>query len=429
MDLVKRIVQMSNDGKADYKGGATQKYDFWRDISILAAQVGMPPFDSYKEEFDMSCKLGGRYSQNSLEIDMPLIISSMSYGSISRTAKLSIHNALNELSDEGIKLALVTGEGGALPEELYERKYILISQYASGRFGVNLEYLKKSDAIEIKLGQGAKVGLGGHLLEDKITEDIAKQRQIPKGVSAFSPARHMDIIGPEDLDAKVSELREITEWKKPIFVKVGASYVKNDSEIITKSGADAMVVDGSEGGTGAAPVIAMEHLGINTVAAIPSARSYIDKSLQDLYLAVPKKGNVELRNVNLVASGGLWTSDRIVKAMALGADAVGVASSILIAIGCTQCGQCHLGKCPKGIATQQSDLEKNLVKEKAKERIKNYIYSLYDEIKKLNMASGFYKIGDMSIENLRTCNINVSAMTGIKMQGSDLEFKIKKCAE
>ncbi|MBI5148759.1 FMN-binding glutamate synthase family protein [Candidatus Pacearchaeota archaeon] len=420
-DAQKRVGQMAKDGSAAYRGGATQKYDFWEDISILAAQVGMPPFDSYKEDFDISLKLGGRYSKNILSLNMPIVVAAMSYGAISRTAKLAIHDALNELAIEGIKLALNTGEGGALPEELNEHEYNLIVQYASGRFGVNLDYLKKADAIEIKLGQGAKVGLGGHLLEDKITEDVARQRQIPIGVSAFSPARHMDIIGPEDLDAKVSELREITDWEKPILVKVGASYVKNDAEIITKSGADAMVVDGSEGGTGAAPLVAAEHLGINTVAAIPAARRSLDISIQNLYNAIPKnKGNVELRDVQLIGSGGLWTSDRIVKAMALGADCVGIASGILIAMGCTQCQQCHEGRCVKGIATQDQELEKKLDREEVKMKIKNYIYALRDEIKKLNMAAGFYKIGDMTIENLRTCNVNVSAMTGIKMQGSDV---------
>lgn len=420
MSILKRINQMASEGKAAYRGGATQKRDFWEDITILAAQVGMPPFDSYKEEFDMSLKLGGRYSKYSLKLDMPLIISAMSYGAISKTAKLSIHDALNELAKEGVKIALNTGEGGALSEEMNEHKYLLIVQYASGRFGVNLDYLKKADAIEIKLGQGAKVGLGGHLLEDKITEDIARQRQIPEGVSAFSPARHMDIIGPEDLDAKVSELREITEWEKPILVKVGASYVKNDAEIIAKSGADIMVLDGSEGGTGAAPLVAAEHLGISTVASIPAARKSLDNSLQNLYLAIPKnKGNSELGEIQLICSGGLWSSDRIVKSMALGADCTGNASGVLIAMGCTQCQQCHLGKCSKGIATQIPELEKNLDRVVAIKRIKNYIYALYDEIKKLNMAAGFYKIGDMTSENLRTCSVDVSAMTGIKMQGTD----------
>lgn len=217
-----------------------------------------------------------------------------------------------------------------LPEER-ELADKLIAQYASGRFGVSADYLKQGDAVEIKIGQGAKSGMGGHLLGEKVTAEVSRIRKIPVGSDALSPARHMDIVGPEDLSMKISQLREITDWKVPIIVKFASGKVASDVKIAAKGGADIIVVDGMQGGTGAGPDVIMEHSGIPSLAAIVEA----DQALKEINLR---------EDVSLVAAGGIRSGADLAKALALGADAVYIATAALISIGCRVCQMCYANR-------------------------------------------------------------------------------------
>jgi glutamate synthase domain-containing protein 2 len=289
------------------------------------------------------------------------------------------------------------------PEERKHAK-ILVAQYASGRFGVSARYLNSADAIEIKIGQGAKAGMGGHLLGEKVSEEIAAIRGIPPGSDALSPSRHMDIIGPEDLAMKIEQLREVTDWKIPIAVKYSAGRVADDVKIAAKAGADIVVVDGMQGGTGATPDVVAEHAGIPTVAAIVQA----DNALKELGLR---------DKVNLVAAGGIRNGADVAKAIALGADAVQLGTGLLIALGCTVCRMCFLGKCPKGIATQDKRLRKRLKPDKGSQRVYNYIKALTEELKILTQQAGKTDVSNLEREDLRALSINMSAITGVKLIG------------
>ena len=295
---ISEIRRKTQTGNYKVRGcGATRHIPTFDDLSILPAQVSRPPIDSYREPCNTKVTLGARFAENPIEIGTPIMIGAMSFGAVSKETKLAFAR--------GATLANTianTGEGGMLPEE---RKYAdkLIAQYASGRFGVSAEYLNNADAVEIKIGQGAKSGMGGHLLAHKVTAEVAKIRNIPEGVDALSPARHMDIVGPEDLAMKISQLRDITDWKVPIIVKFTAGRVKEDVKIAAKAGADIIVIDGMQGGTGAAPDVIVEHSGIPTIEAIVKA----DEALKE----------VNLRSeVNLVAAGGIRSGADVAKAIA-----------------------------------------------------------------------------------------------------------------
>lgn len=340
-DLVE-IQRKAEEGTYKVRGcGATRKVPTFDDLVIVPAQVSRPPIDKYREPCNTKVVLGDRYAEKPLELDTPIMIAAMSFGAISKEAKIALAMGATLAGT-----ATNTGEGGMLPEE---RKYAskLIAQYASGRFGVSAEYLNNADAIEIKIGQGAKAGMGGHLLGEKVVAEVAEIRMIPEGTDALSPARHMDIVGPEDLSMKISQLREITDWKVPIIVKFTSGRVSDDVKIAAKAGADIVVVDGMQGGTGAGPDVVTEHAGIPTIAAIVEA----DEALKEINLR---------DEVSLVAAGGIRSGADVAKAIALGADAVYIGTAALVAIGCRVCQMCHTGKCRKGIATQDPILRRRL---------------------------------------------------------------------
>ncbi|MEM3709216.1 MAG: FMN-binding glutamate synthase family protein, partial [Nitrososphaerales archaeon] len=302
-----------------------------------------------------------------------------------------------------VGIAVNTGEGGMLPEER-ENASILISQYASGRFGVSARYLQVSDAVEIKIGQGAKPGQGGLLLGEKVSEEIASVRGIPIGTDAISPARHLDIVGPEDLKMKIEQLREVTDWKVPIMVKYSAGRVSDDVKIAAKAGADIVVVDGKQAGTGAAPEIVLEQAGMPTLLALVEA----NKALKDLGLR---------DEVNLVISGGIKNGADIAKAIALGADAVAMSTSILISMGCTVCGLCNTGLCPRGIATQDPNLRKRLKVDVAAIRVENYLRATIEELRMLAQLAGKTDVRNFEPEDLRAITVDVAAITGVKLAG------------
>jgi len=334
------------------------------------------------------------------------MIAAMSFGALSKEAKISLAMGATLAGT-----ATNTGEGGMLPEE---RRYAskLIAQYASGRFGVSAEYLNNCEAIEIKIGQGAKSGMGGHLLGEKVTAEVSKIRMIPEGTDALSPARHMDIVGPEDLSMKISQLREISDWKVPIMVKFASGRVTDDVKIAAKAGADMVVIDGMQGGTGAGPDVVTEHSGVPTIAAIVEA----DEALK----------HINLRDkVSLVAGGGIRNGADVAKAIALGADAVYVGTSALVSIGCRVCQTCYTGTCRKGIATQNPQLRRRLDYVEGGKKVARYIEAMTEETCMLTQQAGNTDVSKLEKDDLRALTTESSALTGVKLAGMESPFRIK----
>jgi glutamate synthase domain-containing protein 2 len=295
-----------------------------------------------------------------------------------------------------------------LPEERRFAKKLIV-QYASGRFGVSADYLQRADAIEIKIGQGAKAGQGGLLLAEKVTSDIARVRGVPEGTDLISPARHMDIVGPEDLQMKIQQLREITDWRVPIMVKFAPGRIGEDVKIAAKAGADVVVVDGMQAGTGASPDVVLEHAGLPTLAALVIANGALEE--------------VGLRDkVDLVISGGITSGADVAKAMALGADAVAISTAALVAIGCRVCGLCNTGRCPYGITTQDPQLRKRLNVGESTRKVANLLRTFTDEASMLAMLAGKTSLSNLEKEDLRALTLDASKMTGIKLAGAE-EFE------
>jgi len=400
-NTIDEIQLKSSSGHPLVRGsGAWRKFPHFDDLILLCAQTSRPPIDHYREPCFTSVTIGGRYAERPLKLDAPIIIGAMSFGAVSKETKIAIAKAAAKLG-----IAVNTGEGGLLIEER-ENASILITQYASGRFGVSAKYLQSADAVEIKIGQGAKSGQGGLLMGEKVNEEIASIRGIPVGTDAVSPARHLDIVGPEDLKMKIEQLREVTDWEIPIIVKYSAGRVGDDVKIAAKAGADVILIDGKQAGTGAAPDIILEHAGLPTLPALVEA----DRGLKEIGLR---------EDVNLVISGGIRNGADVAKALALGADAVAIATSVLIAIGCRVCGLCSTGRCPRGIATQDPYLRKRLNIDLAAERVENYLKATISELKMLTQLSGKTDVRNLEKEDLRALSTEVASITGVKLVGCE----------
>ena len=391
--------------------GNPEKYPvYWDKILINASQVTNPPIDPLREPMETRTFLGKKPSKiernpdgslkdnlpPQLELEMPIMFSAMSYGSISYNAHESMARAAQALGTY-----YNTGEGG-LHEDFYKYGANTIVQVASGRFGVYNDYLNAGAAIEIKMGQGAKPGIGGHLPGTKIVGDIAKTRMIPEGSDAISPAPHHDIYSIEDLRQLVFSLKEATEYKKPVIVKVAA--VHNIAAIasgIARSGADIIAIDGFRGGTGAAPTRIRDNVGIPIELALAS----VDSRLRD-------EG---IRNtVSLVVGGSIRNSADVVKAIALGADAVYIATGALIALGCHLCRNCQSGKCNWGIATQKPELVRRLNPDIGYRRLVNLLTAWNREIKEL--------MGGMGINSIEALKGNRLMLRGIGLTEKELEI-------
>ena len=383
---------------------------YWDKLLINASQVTNPPIDPLREPMETRVFLGKKPSRverdeqgnikpvltPQITLEMPVMFSAMSYGSISYNAHKSLATAAKELG-----ICYNTGEGG-LHEDFYVYGENTIVQVASGRFGVHEKYLSSGAAIEIKMGQGAKPGIGGHLPGAKIVGDVSSTRMIPEGSDAISPAPHHDIYSIEDLRQLVYSLKEATAYKKPVIVKVAA--VHNIAAIasgIARSGADVIAIDGFRGGTGAAPTRIRDNVGI----PIELALAAVDKRLRD-------EG---IRNdVSLVVGGSIRSSADVVKAVALGADACYVATAALLALGCHLCRTCQTGKCNWGIATQNPDLVKRLNPEIGKERLVNLMTAWKREIKEL--------MGGMGINSIEALKGNRLMLRGVGLNEKELEI-------
>ena len=383
---------------------------YWDKILLNASQVTNPPIDPLREPMETKVFLGKKPKNVSfnedgsvktettptLELSTPIMFSAMSYGSISRNAHESLARAATELG-----IFYNTGEGG-LHKDFYQYGPNTIVQVASGRFGVFKDYLETGAAIEIKMGQGAKPGIGGHLPGAKILEDVSRTRMIPMGTDAISPAPHHDIYSIEDLRQLVLSLKEATEYKKPVIVKIAA--VHNVAAIasgIARSGADIIAIDGYRGGTGAAPTRIRDNVGIPIELALAS----VDQRLRD-------EG---IRNeVSVVVAGSIRSSSDVVKAIALGADACYIGTAALLALGCHLCRSCQTGKCNWGIATQRPDLVKRLNPNIGYQRLVNLVHAWDHEIKEM--------MGGMSINSVEALKGNRLMLRGIGLNEKELEI-------
>src|SRR5919109_966075 len=306
-----------------------------------------------------------------------------------------------------------------------ENSRVLIYEVLPSRYGINVHHLLQADAIELTIGQGAKPGTGGLLLGSKVSEKIARIRDLPPGVDQRSPCRHPDFLGPDDLVIKIEELREATDFRVPIFVKMGASRVFDDVRLAAKAGADVIVVDGMEGGTGASPELLQEHTGIPTLAAVCEARAALEE--MGLYGAV-----------QLIIAGGLRHGSDMAKALALGADAVYVGTAALIALNCNaplyvedyhaigsapyHCHHCHTGRCPVGITTQDPELMKRLDVDAGAERVANWLHAVTSEVQILARSCGKSDVHDLEPEDLRALTLEASLITGVPLAGTNVVF-------
>ncbi|MBR6635641.1 MAG: alpha-hydroxy-acid oxidizing protein [Clostridia bacterium] len=411
-DIIKEIYKQADSGGVLLSSMGTPKAlpVYWDRILINASQVTNPPIDPLREPMETRVFLGKKpekISRNNdgslnyeiqpqLELSMPVMFSAMSYGSISYNAHASLARAAAELG-----IYYNTGEGG-LHEDFYCYGENTIVQVASGRFGVHKDYLEAGAAVEIKMGQGAKPGIGGHLPGTKIVGDISKTRMIPEGSDAISPAPHHDIYSIEDLRQLVFSLKEATEYKKPIIVKVAA--VHNIAAIasgIARSGADIIAIDGFRGGTGAAPTRIRDNVGM----PIELALAAVDSRLREEGIR---------NNVSLVVGGSIRSAADVVKAIALGADACYIATSALLAMGCHLCRTCQTGKCNWGIATQRPELVKRLNPDIGTERLVNLFNAWRHEIMEL--------MGGMGINSIEALRGNRLMLRGVGLTGKELEI-------
>jgi methylamine---glutamate N-methyltransferase subunit C len=443
-DLNRLIVDVRkvNDSEIPYSGlGARSPNDYFPSIKIIGSQLRTKNSDSTTyNNIDTGFTIGGRYSSNIITSDVPFFVSGMSYGSLKLPAKIALHLALNRLAKEGIRVIMNTGEGGALPWELYGSKeswsnvskkrheniinyadrllkehgldsidrdnlfcrlYPIITQYASGRFWKDPSYLLNADGIEIKIGQGAKIGHGGLLPGPKVTDLVAENRGIPSYKAAHSPSRHLDILGPEDLVAKILELREITDWRTPIIVKVGCSRIYDDIEIILKSYADAASIDGFVGGTGAAPWELRDIIGINTIPSLKPSREAIDNYYSN-----------EVRDeFKLIVHGSVWDSERIAKCIALGANGVGIGTGFLLSMGCTLVQDCYTNACPAGLTGSHEKLDIQT----SVNGIVNYVKGTFLELKNIAGSVGRKSIHDLRREDLVATDELTSMISGLPL--------------
>jgi len=411
-ETIKEIYKQANSGGVllSSMGNPKPLPVYWDKILINASQVTNPPIDPLREPMETKVFLGKktdkiRRDENGelivdtlpqLELSMPVMFSAMSYGSISYNAHASLARAATELG-----ICYNTGEGG-LHEDFYVYGPNTVVQVASGRFGVHKNYLEAAAAIEIKMGQGAKPGIGGHLPGAKIVGDVSRTRMIPEGSDAISPAPHHDIYSIEDLRQLVFSLKEATEYRKPVIVKVAA--VHNIAAIasgIARSGADIIAIDGFRGGTGAAPTRIRDNVGI----PIELALAAVDQRLRDEGIR---------NNVSLVVGGSVRSAADVVKAVALGADAVYVATAALLALGCHLCRTCQSGKCNWGIATQDPELVKRLNPDIGSRRLVNLMDAWRHEIKEL--------MGGMGINSIESLRGNRLMLRGVGLTAKELEI-------
>jgi len=400
-DTLAEIDYKATYGKHRIRGCATpRQMPNFDDLMILPGQLTRMPLDTYREDCETRTVLGKRFAKKPLIIETPIMIAGMSYGALSKEAKIALAKASSLVGT-----VISNGEGGILPEEL-ANSYRQSIQVLASRMGFTKRNLEYADMLEVLYGIGAKPGLSGHLMGSKITEDISKMRQIPVGIDLHSHPRSGDAFGADDMVIKMEQLRELTNWNVPIFAKIAAGRVREDIKIAVKIGVDGIILDGCQAGTGAAPVMAADHLGIPLMPALVQAVMTLEEmGMKD--------------EISLIASGGIRNGADVAKALAIGADAVAIGTGAMVAMGCRVCMKCHTGHCAFGIGTQHEDERKNLDVDAAAERVANYIRGMTAEAVLLAKAAGKSKLKNLEREDLRSLSLETTAMTGIPLVGSD----------
>lgn len=408
-------------GRYRIRGFSTfQKVTHFDDLTFLSTGLTRFPLEGYKEKCETRTVIGARLAETPLVLETPIYITGMSYGALSANAKTALGKAASMVGT-----ASCTGDGGMLKAER-DVSDKLIYQVLPSRYGFNPHHLVQAQAVEIVVGQGAKPGTGGMLMGVKVLDEIAEMRDLPTGIDQRSPTRHPDWLGPDDLAVKIEQLREATDWRVPIHVKLGACRVTDDVKLAAKAGADAIVIDSMVAGTGASAEVLLDHSGIPTVPAIVMAR----EALRELGL---------YGKVSLIASGGIRNGADVAKALALGADAVSIGIAALIALNCNrdileadfvkevgvpagQCHHCHTGKCPVGITTQDPELQARLDPQMGAERVANFLNSMTMELTLLTRSLGKSNVQSLEPEDLAALTIEASAMARVPLVGTDKVF-------
>jgi glutamate synthase domain-containing protein 2 len=420
--VIDDIQAKAESGLYRIRGYGTLRERRWAtfdDLTFLPCSLTRIPLEGYREKCSTKTVLGTRFARKPIELGIPIMITGMSWGALSFNAKVALAKGAAAAGSSN-----TTGDGGMLMAER-EASRTLIYEVLPSRYGIDVHHMRMADAIELTIGQGAKPGTGGLLLGSKVSDTIARQRDLPIGVDQRSPARHPDFLGPDDMIIKVEEIREATDWQVPIFVKMGASRVFDDVKLAAKAGADVIVVDGMEGGTGASPAILQEHTGIPTLAAVCEARAALEEC--GLYGVV-----------QLIIAGGIRDGVDAAKAIALGADAIYIGTAALISLNCNKpiyvedyeklgteprfCHHCHTGRCPVGITTQDPELMKRLDIEQGAERVSNLLRAMTLEIQMLARACGKSDVHHLEPEDMAALSMEASAICGIPLAGTRKVF-------
>ena len=415
--VISEIHRAADQGLYYIRGaGAWRAVPSFDDLVFLGASVSRYPLEGYRERCDTNVTIGARHASRPVELKIPITIAGMSFGALSANAKRALG-----LGASAMGTSTTTGDGGMTMEER-EASETLVYQVLPSRYGMDPDHLRIADAIEVVVGQGAKPGGGGMLLGQKVTERVADMRTLPAGIDQRSACRHPDWTGPDDLAIKILELREITNWEKPVYVKVGATRTQYDVALAVKAGADAVVVDGMQGGTAATQEVFIEDVGIPT---LPAVRLAVE-ALKELGVH---------RQVQLIVSGGIRTGSDVAKALALGADAVSIGMAALMALNCNAplyvedyealgtrpgaCNLCQTGRCPVGVTTQDPLLEARLDPEEAGRRVRNYLSTLTMECQTLARACGKSHVHNLEPEDLAALTVEAAAMAQVPLAGTD----------
>ncbi len=413
---IAEIQRAAREGIYDIRGfGAKRKVPHFDDLLFLGASMSRYPLEGYRERCGTDVTIGARHASEPIQLDIPITITGMSFGALSGPAKEALGRGAT-----AVGTSTTTGDGGMTEEERGHSDK-LVYQYLPSRYGMNPDDLRRADAIEIVVGQGAKPGGGGMLLGQKISDRVAGMRDLPAGIDQRSACRHPDWTGPDDLEIKIIELREITDWRIPIYIKIGASRPYYDTALAVKAGADAVVLDGMQGGTAASQDVFIEHVGIPTMAAIPPAV----QALVDLGMH---------RQVQLIVSGGIRSGADVAKALALGADAVSIGVGVLIALGDNAPGyedeyealgsaagfydDWHEGRDPAGITTQEPELASRLDPVEGGRRVANYLRVLTMEAQTIARACGKSHVHNLEPEDLVALTVESAAMAKVPLAGT-----------
>jgi glutamate synthase domain-containing protein 2 len=416
-EVIAEIERAADEGLYKIRGfGTLHPLPSFDDLVLLGASISRYPLEGYRERCATDVTLGTRFAKKPIELKIPITIAGMSFGALGANAKRALGRGAS-----AVGTSTTTGDGGMSEEERSASK-ILVYQVLPSRYGFDPSHLRACEAIEIVVGQGAKPGGGGMLLGQKITERVAEMRTLPPRIDQRSACRHPDWTGPDDLTIKIQELRELTDWEKPVFVKIGASRPRFDVQLAVKAGADVVVLDGMQGGTGASQEVFIEHAGIPT---LPALRQAVE-GLQELG---------QHRKVQLIISGGIRSGADVAKALAMGADAVSIGTAALVALGCNRdvhvedyralgtepgaCRHCHTGRCPVGITTQDPELESRLDVEEGARRIRNFLTVLTMEAQTLARACGKSHLHNLEPEDLAALTVEAAAMAGVPLAGTD----------